>query len=131
MKLDEIKTPVASLSGIGPAAEKLFAKLNIFTIGDLLKFYPRAYEDRRHLVSISQFESAKVHTPAQVTAHEFFGYGRMKTLKIIISDGTASAGPATSTILRGSVLTTQSAIWYLKYAIFLPADEAFHTKRRF
>ena len=92
MKLDEIKTPVASLSGIGPAAEKLFAKLNIFTIGDLLKFYPRAYEDRRHLVSISQFESAKVHTPAQVIAHEFFGYGRMKTLKIIISDGTASAG---------------------------------------
>lgn len=91
MKLDEIKTPVASLSGVGPAAEKLFAKLNIFTVSDLLKFYPRNYEDRRERNSISKFESAKVHTVAQVTAHEFFGYGRMRTLKIIISDGTAAA----------------------------------------
>lgn len=91
MKLDEIKTPITSLSGIGPAQEKLFARLNIFTISDLLKFYPRAYEDRRQRVSISKFESAKVHTVAQVTAHEFFGYGRMRTLKLIISDETASA----------------------------------------
>lgn len=91
MKIDEIKTPVAALPGVGPAAEKLFAKLNIFTISDLLKFYPRSYEDRRQRVPISNFESAKVHTVAQVTAHEFFGYGRMKTLKLIISDGTASA----------------------------------------
>ncbi len=91
MKLDEIKTPVASLSGIGPAAEKLFAKLNIFTVSDLLKFYPRTYEDRRTRNPLSKFESAKVHTVAQVTAHEFFGYGRMRTLKIIISDETASA----------------------------------------
>lgn len=91
MKLDEIKTPVSALPGIGPASEKLFAKLNIFTVCDLLKFYPRAYEDRRQRVPIAHFESAKVHTVAQVSAHEFFGYGRMKTLKIIISDGTASA----------------------------------------
>ncbi len=91
MKLDEIKTPVASLSGVGPAAEKLFAKLNIFTVSDILKFYPRNYEDRRTRNPIAKFESAKVHTAAQVTAHEFFGYGRMRTLKIIVSDGTASA----------------------------------------
>ena len=91
MKIDEIKTPVSALSGVGPAAEKLFAKLNIFTVGDLLKLYPRSYEDRRQRVPIKNFALQKVHTIAQVQAHEFFGYGRMKTLKIIISDGTASA----------------------------------------
>ena len=91
MKLEDLKTSVASLSGVGPAAEKLFAKLNIFTISDLLKFYPRTYEDRRQKTPICMYEKAKVHTIAQVTSHEFFGYGRMKTLKIIISDGTASA----------------------------------------
>ena len=91
MKLSDIKTPISSLSGIGPAAEKLFAKLNVFTVGDLLAFYPRTYEDRRQKVPLAMFEKAKVHTLAQVTSHEFFGYGRMKTLKIIISDGSASA----------------------------------------
>ena len=43
MKLVEIKNPITTLSGIGPAAAKLFAKLNIFTVADLLSFYPKNY----------------------------------------------------------------------------------------
>lgn len=91
MKLDDIKSPVAALPGVGPAAEKLFARLNIFTVSDLLKFYPKDYEDRRQRVCLADFEKAKIHTVAQVQSHEFFGYGKMKTLKLIISDGSASA----------------------------------------
>lgn len=91
MKLSEIKSPVSSLSGIGPAASALFSKLNIFTVGDILSFYPRNYEDRRQHVPILDFEKANVHTAAVITAHEWFGYGRMKTLKLIINDGAASA----------------------------------------
>ena len=91
MKLENINTPVSSLQGIGPSAASNFAKLNIFTIGDLLRFYPKDYEDRRNILHLDKFRLGKVHTIAQVQAHEFFGYGRMKTLKIIISDGTASA----------------------------------------
>ena len=91
MKLENINTPVSSLQGVGPSTAKLFSKLNIFTVGDLLRFYPKDYEDRRQRLSIDKFRLGKVHTIAQVQAHEFFGYGKMKTLKIIISDGTASA----------------------------------------
>lgn len=91
MKLSEIKSPVSSLSGVGPAASALFSKLNIFTVGDILSFYPRNYEDRRQQVPILDFEKANVHTAAVITAHEWFGYGRMKTLKLIINDGAASA----------------------------------------
>lgn len=92
MKLDDIRTPVTALSGVGPSFAKLFARLNIFTVADLLKFYPRSYENLTKRVPLEQFSSgAKVHTVAQVTAHDWFGYGRMRTLKLIISDGTASA----------------------------------------
>lgn len=91
MKLSEIKSPVSSLPGVGPAASALFSKLNIFTVADILSFYPRDYEDRRKHIPILDFEKAKVHTAATVTAHEWFGYGKMRTLKLIISDGTASA----------------------------------------
>lgn len=91
MKIDNINTPVSSLQGIGPSTAKVFSKLNIFTVGDLLKFYPKDYEDRRQKLTIDKFNFGKVHTIAQIQAHEFFGYGKMKTLKIIISDGTASA----------------------------------------
>ena len=45
MKLQDIKNSITTISGIGPAAAKLFAKLNIFTVADLLSFYPKNYED--------------------------------------------------------------------------------------
>ncbi len=92
MKLSEITTPVSTLSGIGPSTIKQFAALNVFTISDLLTFFPRDYKDRTKRVCLKEFETAReVHTIAEVIGHEWFGYGRMKTLKIIIRDKTARA----------------------------------------
>ena len=72
--------------------QKLLANLNVWTICDLLNFYPRSYKDRTKRISLSQYETAKeVHTVAKVLGHEWFGYGKMKTLKIIVHDSTASA----------------------------------------
>lgn len=92
MKLEDIRTPVGTLSGIGPAAVKLFSNLNIFTISDLLSFYPRDYDDRTKTTPLKDFRfNSKIHTVAKVTAHDWFGFGRMRTLKIYINDGTAEA----------------------------------------
>ena len=92
MKLKDIKTPISSIHGIGPQQEKFLAKLNIFTISDLLSFYPKSYDDRTEKISISDFEKhKKVHAICAVQAHQWFGYGKMKTLKLIINDGTGSA----------------------------------------
>lgn len=89
MKLCEILVPVSNLSGVGPNTAALFAKLNIFTVADLLSTFPREYDDRTQRLPLCDFQKGKVHTIAEVVAHEWFGYGRMKTLKIIINDGTA------------------------------------------
>lgn len=92
MKLKDIKTPISSIHGIGPQQEKFLAKLNIFTVSDLLSFYPKSYDDRTEKISISDFEKhKKVHAICAVQAHQWFGYGKMKTLKLIINDGTSSA----------------------------------------
>ena len=92
MKLKDIKTPISSIHGIGPQQEKFLAKLNIFTVSDLLSFYPKSYDDRTEKISISDFEKhKKVHAICAVQAHQWFGYGKMKTLKLIINDGTGSA----------------------------------------
>ena len=92
MKLKDIKTPISSIHGIGPQQKKFLAKLNIFTVSDLLSFYPKSYDDRTEKISISDFEKhKKVHAICAVQAHQWFGYGKMKTLKLIINDGTGSA----------------------------------------
>ena len=93
MKVCDIKTPVSSISGIGPQLTKALAKVNVFTVGDLLQYFPRDYEDRTRKVTFREqaVNHGKVHTVAQVLSHEWFGYGRMKTLKIIVNDGTGTA----------------------------------------
>lgn len=92
MKISDIKNPVSTLTGAGPATIKSLSNLNIFTIGDLLQFYPREYEDRTQRVYICQYKVApKVHTIAKVISHEYFGYGKNRSLKINIDDGTAKA----------------------------------------
>ena len=93
MHLSELNNSISSLAGIGAAKQALFARLNIFTISDLLQFYPRDYEDRTQKSTISdsiQNNTGKIHTIAQIVAHDWFGYGRMKTLKLIATDGTGT-----------------------------------------
>ena len=51
-----LSDPITIIRGIGPAKAKQFATLNIFTLGDLICHFPRGYEDRTRLVSISQLE---------------------------------------------------------------------------
>ena len=92
MKINEIKTPVSSISGIGPKLSKLLAKVNVFTTGDLLQYYPRGYEDRSVKITLDQYKTtSKIHTVAKVMKQEWFGYGKMRNLKIHINDGTAPA----------------------------------------
>ena len=83
MKIGDIKNPVSSISGVGPQLTKTLAKINIFTAGDLLQYYPYDYDDRTQKITLNKYNQVKkVHTVARVVAHEWFGYGKMKTLKI-------------------------------------------------
>jgi len=47
-----LNTPVSDFPGIGPARAQKLAKLGIATAGDLLRYFPRDYEDRRSRSSI-------------------------------------------------------------------------------
>lgn len=49
------------LPGIGPKKAELFAKLGVQTLGELVRFFPRDYEDRTRLLPIASLE---VDTPA-------------------------------------------------------------------
>ena len=37
-------TKIKELKGIGEKTEKLFAKIGIETVGDLIKYYPKGYD---------------------------------------------------------------------------------------
>lgn len=122
MKVSQIKNPVSSISGIGPQLTKCLAKLNVFTVGDLLEYYPRDYDDRTKRIFLKDFAShQKVHTVAKVVSHQWFGYGNMKTLKIIINDSSATAELICfnrqfleKVLVPGSIITVTGQ-FYVKY----------------
>jgi ATP-dependent DNA helicase RecG len=88
--LSELTASVESLPGVGPQTARQFASLNIFTVADLLSTFPRNYEDRTKKIPLADFALfPKVHSIFKVTAHAWFGYGKMRTLKIAVDDGTA------------------------------------------
>lgn len=43
---------IGALSGVGPKRQVLFEKIGIHTVGDLLRHYPRGYEDWTHPVPV-------------------------------------------------------------------------------
>lgn len=51
-----INDPIGSMKGVGPKTAALFAKLNIYTIDDLLRFYPRTYLSYAKPVEIMEAE---------------------------------------------------------------------------
>nr|CAI78518.1 hypothetical protein [uncultured bacterium] len=53
--MQEINTvSVQFVKGVGPQKKKLFARLGIETVEDLMYFFPRRYEDRRHIVPLAK-----------------------------------------------------------------------------
>jgi ATP-dependent DNA helicase RecG len=60
--VDLLKEPVLIIKGVGDVRAKLFHKLNIFNIEDLITFYPRDYEDRGNLKKIAQLDDGQACT---------------------------------------------------------------------
>jgi ATP-dependent DNA helicase RecG len=82
--------PVQYLKGIGPKKAVTLEKLGITTIEDLLKYFPRSYEDRRTTTRIKDifFDSrvlieAKVESVAEKRTNPF-----MAIFKVLLDDGT-------------------------------------------
>ena len=51
-----LNDPITILQGIGPKKAKLFEKLGIYTLQDLICHFPRAYEDRTRVGRINDLE---------------------------------------------------------------------------
>ncbi len=93
MFVREIQAPVSDLKGAGPQVASRLARLGVYTGADLLLFAPRDYEDRSAPRLLSAFGSGPVNCRVRVAAHDWFGFGRMRTLKVWVEDevGTRAA----------------------------------------
>lgn len=60
VKINILKKPVEHIKGVGKSRAALLNKLGIFTIEDLITYYPRNYEDRSQIKKISELEDGEM-----------------------------------------------------------------------
>ena len=92
MFLRELGQSVSVLKGAGTQVSARLAKLGVYSVADLILDYPRDYDDRTDFIPFDSWaKEPRIHTVCEVLSHAWFGYGRMRTLKITVRDETASA----------------------------------------
>ena len=86
------RQPVNSLKGIGEKTGKLFEKLGVVTIDDLLSYYPRAYDAYEPPVSIGQLKEQAVMAveSALVRGADLLRLGHMQIVSVQLKDLTGS-----------------------------------------
>lgn len=92
--LNELNMPVKYLKGVGEKRAKTLASLGIYQVKDLLEYYPRIYQDRRHLKPIFNLADSEKETfQGTIISHKKVRLPRRKIdlLKVIISDGSGYA----------------------------------------
>lgn len=73
---------IEELSGIGKKRAELFKKLGVFSVGDLLTFYPRTYEDWSEITDIADVGDGET-VCIRASVHSAFQSGFTKSGKYI------------------------------------------------
>lgn len=88
MILPKLTYSIANLSGIGYKSEKLFHNLGIYSIRDILEFFPRSFSDRTKLCSLQEATDQKSATvKLEVIEHRMIGKRYKQFLKVLVHDG--------------------------------------------
>ena len=139
-------TSIKELKGIGEKTQKLFEKVGVSTVGDLIRYYPRGYDVYEDPVPISEVEEGKVQTVAGAIFGrvQVSGNRNMQVTTIHVKDltGTIKAvwfrmpflrntlAGGGKIILRGRVTSRKGGLAMEHPEIFYPAgkyEEKIHT----
>lgn len=132
------RTGIGELKGIGEKTEKLFHKLGVYTVGDLLRHYPRGYDIYEAPMPIDELTEGRIQTVSGILSGTVQVSPNRKmpvtTVKVKDASGTIKAiwfrmpflrstlAAGGSIILRGHVVRRKDGLILEHPEIFYPAD---------
>lgn len=139
------KTPLRELKGVGDKTEKLFQKIGITTVEELLRYYPRTYDVYEEPVEIGTAEEGKtVSIRATITGSLYINQVRnLQVLSTTVADQSGrlpvawfnapylrgSLKKGSVFILRGKIIRKKGRLQMEHPEIFTPAayEEIVHS----
>lgn len=115
---DYLETDIKFLSGIGPRkAEILNKEIDVFTVDDLLHYFPYKHIDRSRIYAIREVDANMpyIQLKGQITAFETAGEGRKRRLIAHFTDGK---GFIDLVWFQGQKFITDKYKTYTPYLVF-------------
>lgn len=134
------QTNIAELKGIGEKTQKLFAKVGIETVGDLIRYYPRGYDVYEEAVPIGELEEGKVQT---VTGMIFgrvqvSGSRKLQVTTLILKDLTGTLKVIwfrmpflRNTFAKGGTVTLRGRVVSRKQVLTMEHPEIFYPSEKY
>ncbi len=91
-EVSPLQKPVTALFGVGPERAAQLARLEIFSVEDLLLHRPNRYEDRRHFSAIADLQvkhSAAARGKVVALGVKWFNRRTKSIFELVLDDGTA------------------------------------------
>lgn len=133
-------TNIREIKGIGDKAQQLFGKLNIHTVGDLIRYYPRGYDVYEKAIPISEVEEGKVATVSGVIFGriQVTGTRNMQITTLYVKDLTGTLRVVwfrmpflRNTLAGGGMITLRGRITRRKNGIVMEHPEVFYPAHRY
>lgn len=96
MAADLFNEPVGALKGVGPKRAKQLKMLGISTVEDFIWFFPRKYEDRRHIAKIADLVPGRSSTVLVTVADIERRRLPRKGLELVVATLTDETGELTA-----------------------------------
>ncbi|WP_073103870.1 ATP-dependent DNA helicase RecG [Hespellia stercorisuis] len=131
---------VIALKGIGEKSQRLFEKLGIYTVGDLLRYYPRGYDVYEEAVPVSEVEEDHVCTVtgAIFGRIQISGSNRMQVTTLYLKDLTGTLKVIwfrmpflRNTLGKGGVITLRGRIRNRKGTLVMEHPEIFYPSAQY
>lgn len=133
-------TKIKELKGIGEKTEKLFHKIGVDTVGNLIRCYPRGYDVYEEAAPISELEEGRVMTVtgAIYGRVQVGGSPRMQVTTLHVKDITGTLRVIwfrmpflRTTLAGGGVVTLRGRIVRKKDALVMEHPEIFYPPEKY
>ncbi len=134
------KTSIKELKGIGEKTQRLFEKVGVSTVGDLIRYYPRGYDVYEEPIPVSELEEGRTQTVSGAIYGrvQVSGTAKMQVTTLYLKDLTGTLKVIwfrmpflRSTVAKGGALTLRGRVVRRRDGLVMEHPEMFYPSEKY